>query len=104
LILLFVVFCFLFQFWQLTYENGKGFVISPNYDNPLEWKCKVPGKEGTLWAGGSFPLTLEFPPTYPASPMKGETKQGQQQREKRIVQTMNTFSSSGSLFSFPFSS
>ena len=29
-------------------------------DNIFRWKCQIPGKEGTDWAGGYFPLTIEF--------------------------------------------
>lgn len=41
------------------------------------WKCLLPGKEGTLWEGGLFPLTLAFtsgaPPAMigPCWPMLG---------------------------------
>jgi len=26
----------------------------------MKWKCGIPGKEGTIWAGGTFPLELNF--------------------------------------------
>ncbi|EFN56766.1 hypothetical protein CHLNCDRAFT_144242 [Chlorella variabilis] len=32
------------------------------------WKCLLPGKEGTLWEGGLFPLTLAFTSEYPSKP------------------------------------
>lgn len=36
----------------------------------MKWKCFVPGKEGTDWAGGLYPLTMEFTDDYPAKPPK----------------------------------
>eukprot|EP00195_Chlamydomonas_chlamydogama_P009417 CAMPEP_0202890994 /NCGR_PEP_ID=MMETSP1392-20130828/1207_1 /ASSEMBLY_ACC=CAM_ASM_000868 /TAXON_ID=225041 /ORGANISM="Chlamydomonas chlamydogama, Strain SAG 11-48b" /LENGTH=163 /DNA_ID=CAMNT_0049574655 /DNA_START=140 /DNA_END=631 /DNA_ORIENTATION=+ len=30
------------------------------------WKCTVPGKEGTIWEGGHYPVELHFPDDYPA--------------------------------------
>jgi ubiquitin-conjugating enzyme E2 I len=38
--------------------------------NLLRWDCLIPGKDGTDWAGGFFPLTLEFTEDYPAKPPK----------------------------------
>lgn len=26
----------------------------------MKWECGIPGKEGTLWAGAVFPLTMAF--------------------------------------------
>lgn len=26
----------------------------------MKWKCYIPGKEGTIWEGGFYPLTMEF--------------------------------------------
>jgi len=36
----------------------------------MRWKCFIPGKEGTLWEGGFYPLTMEFTEDYPAKPPK----------------------------------
>jgi ubiquitin-conjugating enzyme E2 I len=36
----------------------------------MKWNCHIPGKEGTLWEGGFFPLTMEFTEDYPAKPPK----------------------------------
>lgn len=36
----------------------------------MRWKCFVPGKEGTEWAGGLYPLSMEFTEDYPAKPPK----------------------------------
>eukprot|EP00208_Stichococcus_sp_RCC1054_P006246 CAMPEP_0206141744 /NCGR_PEP_ID=MMETSP1473-20131121/13947_1 /ASSEMBLY_ACC=CAM_ASM_001109 /TAXON_ID=1461547 /ORGANISM="Stichococcus sp, Strain RCC1054" /LENGTH=149 /DNA_ID=CAMNT_0053536429 /DNA_START=777 /DNA_END=1226 /DNA_ORIENTATION=- len=38
--------------------------------NMMVWKCFIPGKTGTDWDGGFYPLTMEFPPEYPAKPPK----------------------------------
>ena len=38
--------------------------------NLLRWKCSIPGREGTDWQGGFFPLTMEFSEDYPAKPPK----------------------------------
>ena len=26
----------------------------------MKWECGIPGKDGTLWAGAVFPLTMAF--------------------------------------------
>jgi ubiquitin-protein ligase len=36
----------------------------------MKWSCHIPGKEGTLWQGGFYPLTMEFTEDYPAKPPK----------------------------------
>ena len=36
----------------------------------FRWKCHIPGKPGTDWEGGFYPLTLEFTEDYPAKPPK----------------------------------
>ncbi|KAL4434609.1 hypothetical protein ABPG77_002732 [Micractinium sp. CCAP 211/92] len=38
--------------------------------NLMRWKCFIPGKEGTIWEGGFYPLTMEFTEDYPAKPPK----------------------------------
>jgi ubiquitin-conjugating enzyme E2 I len=54
-------------------EHPSGFTARPvkgenGEPNLFLWECFVPGRADTLWAGGHFPLYLEFPPTYPAQP------------------------------------
>mmetsp|Transcript_24748 Transcript_24748/g.29962 ORF Transcript_24748/g.29962 Transcript_24748/m.29962 type:complete len:162 (+) Transcript_24748:96-581(+) len=34
----------------------------------LVWDCIIPGKKGTKWAGGYYPLTLRFTEDYPEKP------------------------------------
>ena len=36
----------------------------------MRWKCLIPGKEGTDWEGGLYPLSMEFSEDYPAKPPK----------------------------------
>ena len=36
----------------------------------MKWKCHIPGKEGTIWEGGFYPLSMEFTEDYPAKPPK----------------------------------
>ena len=36
--------------------------------NLLHWKCMLPGKAGTSWEKGLFPLELVFSEAYPAKP------------------------------------
>ena len=38
--------------------------------NLMRWNCHIPGKEGTPWEGGFFPVTMEFSDEYPARPPK----------------------------------
>ena len=38
--------------------------------NLMKWKCYIPGKKGTDWDSGYFPLTMEFTEDYPAKPPK----------------------------------
>jgi ubiquitin-protein ligase len=37
---------------------------------------RIPGKEGTIWAHGLFPLTMEFSEDYPHKPPKCKFPQG----------------------------
>lgn len=36
--------------------------------NLFRWHVQIPGKKGTQWEGGLYPLTIEFPTDYPATP------------------------------------
>jgi len=50
-----------------------GFVAKPvtkpdGSQDLLEWECLVPGKEGTLFAGASYPITMTFTDSYPETP------------------------------------
>jgi ubiquitin-protein ligase len=34
----------------------------------MRWTCLIPGKEGTDWEGGLYPLTIVFTNEYPSKP------------------------------------
>ena len=36
----------------------------------FRWKCFIPGKPDTDWAGGFYPMTLEFTEDFPSKPPK----------------------------------
>jgi len=39
------------------------------------WEVGIPGRSGTIWAGGLFRLTITFPDEYPTKPPKCESWQ-----------------------------
>ncbi|KAK7291096.1 hypothetical protein RIF29_05983 [Crotalaria pallida] len=50
-----------------------GFVAKPETGpdgsvDLMRWKCFIPGKAGTDWEGGHYPLTLVFSEDYPNKP------------------------------------
>ncbi|OVA15878.1 Ubiquitin-conjugating enzyme [Macleaya cordata] len=52
-----------------------GFVAKPETApdgsvNLMVWQCTIPGKPGTIWEGGYFPLTIYFSEDYPRVPPK----------------------------------
>jgi ubiquitin-conjugating enzyme E2 I len=54
-------------------DHPHGFYARPtvNPDNSLNlmrWECGIPGKKGTAWEGGVFPLVMEFSEDYPTKP------------------------------------
>uniref|UniRef100_A0A0E0CUE8 UBC core domain-containing protein n=2 Tax=Oryza TaxID=4527 RepID=A0A0E0CUE8_9ORYZ len=58
-----------------------GFVAKPESladgtVNLMIWHCTIPGKQGTDWEGGYFPLTLHFSEDYPSKPPKCKFPQG----------------------------
>ena len=40
--------------------TGSAFGDPGSETNLMRWKCFIPGKEGTIWEGGFYPLTMEF--------------------------------------------
>lgn len=38
--------------------------------NLQKWEAGIPGKEGTIWAEGVYPITIEYPNEYPSKPPK----------------------------------
>ena len=61
--------------------HSQGFFARPETGadgttNLMKWKCSVPGKVGTPWEGGYFPVTMEFKQTYPDQPPKVSSRLG----------------------------
>ncbi|KAL6220395.1 PREDICTED: SUMO-conjugating enzyme SCE1 [Fragaria vesca subsp. vesca] len=59
--------------WRKNHPHG--FVAKPETlpdgtVNLMVWHCTIPGKAGTDWEGGYFPLTLHFSEDYPSKPPK----------------------------------
>ncbi|KAL4332468.1 hypothetical protein GQ457_07G025300 [Hibiscus cannabinus] len=57
--------------WRKNHPHG--FVAKPETTpdgsvNLMVWHCIIPGKQGTDWEGGYFPLTLNFSEDYPSKP------------------------------------
>ncbi|CAO2036207.1 unnamed protein product [Urochloa humidicola] len=57
--------------WRKSHPHG--FVAKPEKlpdgsVNLLLWNCVIPGKQGTDWEGGNFPVTLQFSEYYPDRP------------------------------------
>jgi ubiquitin-conjugating enzyme E2 I len=55
--------------WRTNHPFG--FIAKPRAapdgaTNLMVWDCHIPGKPGTPWAGGLFPLTLVFSSNYPS--------------------------------------
>ncbi|KAM0015255.1 putative ubiquitin-conjugating enzyme E2, ubiquitin-conjugating enzyme/RWD [Helianthus debilis subsp. tardiflorus] len=42
----------------------------------MVWHYTIPGKAGTDWEGGFYPLTLNFIEDYPSKPPKCKLPQG----------------------------
>ena len=34
----------------------------------MQWRCGIPGKKGTHWEGGVYPLRIVFSSDYPTKP------------------------------------
>ncbi|KAF8404983.1 hypothetical protein HHK36_009878 [Tetracentron sinense] len=63
------------------HNSAMGFVAKPESApdgsvNLMVWQCTIPGKPGTDWEGGYFPLTLHFSEDYPSKPPKCKFPQG----------------------------
>ncbi|CAL5369471.1 unnamed protein product [Camellia sinensis] len=65
--------------WRKNHPHG--FVAKPETlldgsVNLMVWQCTIPGKAGTDWEGGYYPLTLHFSEDYPSKPPKCKFPQG----------------------------
>jgi len=57
------------QFKRLASDPVEGFAVEiPDDTNLFKWKVYVEGPQGTMYEGGIFQLTMEFPEDYPMSP------------------------------------
>eukprot|EP00286_Rhodomonas_abbreviata_P010743 CAMPEP_0181317594 /NCGR_PEP_ID=MMETSP1101-20121128/16554_1 /TAXON_ID=46948 /ORGANISM="Rhodomonas abbreviata, Strain Caron Lab Isolate" /LENGTH=161 /DNA_ID=CAMNT_0023425003 /DNA_START=34 /DNA_END=519 /DNA_ORIENTATION=+ len=59
--------------WRKDHPLGFFARLDTNSDgsqNLMKWKCGIPGKENTLWAGGLFEISMEFSEDYPHKPPK----------------------------------
>ncbi|CAM6090517.1 unnamed protein product [Calypogeia fissa] len=59
--------------WRKNHPHG--FVARPDAApdgslNLMTWQCTLPGKIGTDWEGGFFPLAIHFTEDYPSKPPK----------------------------------
>ncbi|ONM14674.1 SUMO-conjugating enzyme SCE1 [Zea mays] len=57
--------------WRRSHPHGfmaKPATLPDGSVNLMLWNCVVPGKQGTDWEGGHFPLTLHFDEDYPSRP------------------------------------
>ena len=53
-----------FGFWAKPAEKADGEM------DMLRWEVGIPGKEGTIWEGGEYHLTMTFSDDYPSKPPK----------------------------------
>ncbi|KAF2601220.1 hypothetical protein F2Q70_00026355 [Brassica cretica] len=65
--------------WRKNHPHA--FVAKPETssdgtNNLMVWQCIIPGKSGTDWEGGFYPLTLNFSEDYPSKPPKCKFPQG----------------------------
>ncbi|KAJ3693150.1 hypothetical protein LUZ60_012245 [Juncus effusus] len=59
--------------WRKNHPHGfvaKPLTLPDGSVNLMIWHCTIPGKEGTDWEGGNFPLTIYFNEDYPTKPPK----------------------------------
>merc|ERR1711974_326554 len=56
-------------------DHPPGFFARPEQNpdgsaNLMKWTCGIPGRKGTDWENGIFPLTMAFTDDYPSKPPK----------------------------------
>ena len=59
--------------WRKEHPHGfyaRPEVLDDGSTQLFRWKCGIPGKAGTDWEGGVYPLTMSFPDDYPNKPPK----------------------------------
>ncbi|RAL50550.1 unnamed protein product [Cuscuta campestris] len=64
--------------WRKNHPHG--FIAKPETRgglvNMMVWQCSIPGKAGTIWEGGHYPLTMHFSEDYPIKPPECKFPQG----------------------------
>lgn len=61
--------------WRKDHPHGffaRPETLADGTVNLMRWKCNIPGKKGTDWEGGFYPVTLEFGDSYPSKPPKAK--------------------------------
>lgn len=53
---------------QIKCDFDKGIYAEPLIDDIKIWNAVILGPKDTVWEGGCFKLTMEFPNNYPTSP------------------------------------
>lgn len=53
---------------QLNKEKDNGIYVFPNSNNMLFSDAVIIGPENSIWEGGVFKLSIEFPEEYPIKP------------------------------------
>eukprot|EP01089_Gocevia_fonbrunei_P013827 TRINITY_DN3638_c0_g1_i2.p1 TRINITY_DN3638_c0_g1~~TRINITY_DN3638_c0_g1_i2.p1 ORF type:complete len:181 (-),score=38.59 TRINITY_DN3638_c0_g1_i2:63-539(-) len=62
-------------------DHPPGFFARPERNpdgttNLMKWKCGIPGKKGTMWEGGNYPIMMQFTDEYPSKPPKCQFPKG----------------------------
>ncbi|KAF2071991.1 hypothetical protein CYY_006704 [Polysphondylium violaceum] len=55
--------------WRKDHPFGFNAKPATNKDGSMNlflWNCSIPGKEGTAWQGGLYPVTIHFSEDYPS--------------------------------------
>jgi len=59
--------------WRKDHPHGffaRPKTLTNGAANLYEWECGIPGKQGTLWENGLYPVTMHFTEDYPLKPPK----------------------------------
>ncbi|XP_016570245.1 SUMO-conjugating enzyme SCE1 isoform X1 [Capsicum annuum] len=65
--------------WRKNHPHGfvaKPETLADGSVNLMVWHCSIPGKTGTDWEGGCYPVTILFSEDYPSKPPKCKFPQG----------------------------
>ncbi len=58
--------------WSVRIQNfvARPLTLDDGSNNIMKWDAGIPGKTGTIWEGGFYKLSIEFPEEYPSKPPK----------------------------------